>query len=102
MKAVFERLVDIICEKMSESLDSDPTLMSNSAKGEGGLNCTRPIKHFLFVSMLLPVSCVEFRITSPSPFYLKVDRFYLTLFFAIFAVPIIITQRANTLLRVRK
>ncbi|CAE1277584.1 RAB3C [Acanthosepion pharaonis] len=26
VKAVFERLVDIICEKMSESLDTDPTL----------------------------------------------------------------------------
>lgn len=25
VKAVFERLVDIICDKMAESLDSDPT-----------------------------------------------------------------------------
>ncbi|KAK7099720.1 hypothetical protein V1264_022785 [Littorina saxatilis] len=32
VKAVFERLVDIICDKMSESLDSDPTLVSNTAK----------------------------------------------------------------------
>lgn len=32
VKAVFERLVDIICDKMSESLDSDPNL-ANSAKG---------------------------------------------------------------------
>ena len=32
VKAVFERLVDIICEKMSESLDSDAGLASNSAK----------------------------------------------------------------------
>lgn len=28
--AVFERLVDIICDKMSESLDSDPNLISAS------------------------------------------------------------------------
>ncbi|XP_063230369.1 ras-related protein Rab-3 isoform X1 [Bacillus rossius redtenbacheri] len=33
VKAVFERLVDIICDKMSESLDSDPNLMSAGAKG---------------------------------------------------------------------
>ena len=32
VKAVFERLVDIICDKMSESLDSDPTLVSNTTK----------------------------------------------------------------------
>ncbi|XP_076441506.1 ras-related protein Rab-3-like isoform X2 [Babylonia areolata] len=32
VKAVFERLVDIICDKMSESLDSDPTLVSSTAK----------------------------------------------------------------------
>lgn len=31
VKAVFERLVDIICDKMSESLDSDPTLMAGGA-----------------------------------------------------------------------
>lgn len=31
-QAVFERLVDIICDKMSESLDSDPTLVAG-AKG---------------------------------------------------------------------
>ncbi|XP_067829130.1 RAB3D, member RAS oncogene family, a [Heptranchias perlo] len=30
VKQVFERLVDIICVKMSESLDVDPTLISNS------------------------------------------------------------------------
>ncbi|MBN3270722.1 RAB3D protein, partial [Polyodon spathula] len=29
VKQVFERLVDIICEKMNESLDSDPTVMNN-------------------------------------------------------------------------
>jgi Ras-related protein Rab-3C len=29
VKAVFERLVDIICDKMSESLDSDPTIVNN-------------------------------------------------------------------------
>jgi len=32
VKAVFERLVDIICDKMSESLDSDPNMV-NSSKG---------------------------------------------------------------------
>ena len=32
VKSVFERLVDIICDKMSESLDSDPTLV-NAPKG---------------------------------------------------------------------
>ena len=31
-QAVFERLVDIICDKMSESLDNDPGLL-NSSKG---------------------------------------------------------------------
>ncbi|GIY10610.1 ras-related protein Rab-3 [Caerostris darwini] len=30
VKVVFERLVDIICDKMSESLDSDPTLVVSS------------------------------------------------------------------------
>ncbi|XP_029847953.1 ras-related protein Rab-3 isoform X1 [Ixodes scapularis] len=30
VKAVFERLVDIICDKMSESLDSDPALLGGS------------------------------------------------------------------------
>ena len=32
VKAVFERLVDIICDKMSESLDSDPSVV-NASKG---------------------------------------------------------------------
>ncbi|XP_014673381.1 PREDICTED: ras-related protein Rab-3-like [Priapulus caudatus] len=32
VKQVFERLVDIICDKMSESLDTDPTIVS-AAKG---------------------------------------------------------------------
>ncbi|XP_044755277.1 ras-related protein Rab-3 isoform X3 [Coccinella septempunctata] len=32
VKAVFERLVDIICDKMSDSLDTDPTLMSGGGK----------------------------------------------------------------------
>ncbi|GFS09387.1 Ras-related protein Rab-26 [Elysia marginata] len=32
VKAVFERLVDIICDKMSESLDADPTLVNNQSK----------------------------------------------------------------------
>ena len=31
-QAVFERLVDIICDKMSESLDTDPNMV-NSSKG---------------------------------------------------------------------
>lgn len=34
LQAVFERLVDIICDKMSDSLDTDPTLMSGSGKGQ--------------------------------------------------------------------
>ena len=29
MQAVFERLVDMICDKMSESLDADPALNAN-------------------------------------------------------------------------
>eukprot|EP00062_Callorhinchus_milii_P014588 gi/632963917/ref/XP_007898145.1/ PREDICTED: ras-related protein Rab-3B [Callorhinchus milii] len=29
VKQVFERLVDVICEKMSESLDTDPSMISN-------------------------------------------------------------------------
>lgn len=33
VKGVFERLVDIICDRMSESLDSDPTIM-NASKGQ--------------------------------------------------------------------
>ncbi|XP_026474004.1 ras-related protein Rab-3-like, partial [Ctenocephalides felis] len=33
VKNVFERLVDIICDKMSESLDSDPTLVAGGNKG---------------------------------------------------------------------
>ena len=31
LQAVFERLVDMICEKMSESLDADPN--ASSTKG---------------------------------------------------------------------
>ena len=31
VQAVFERLVDMICDKMSESLDGDPNI--NSSKG---------------------------------------------------------------------
>ena len=35
VKAVFERLVDIICDKMSESLDSDPNMIpGGQQKGE--------------------------------------------------------------------
>lgn len=33
-QSVFERLVDIICDKMSESLDSDPTLVAGGNKGQ--------------------------------------------------------------------
>ncbi|XP_067934541.1 ras-related protein Rab-3-like isoform X1 [Watersipora subatra] len=33
VKAVFERLVDIICDKMAESLDSDPNMIPNQQKG---------------------------------------------------------------------
>ena len=33
VKQVFERLVDIICDKMSESLDSDPTIVSGQKPG---------------------------------------------------------------------
>ncbi|CAG0882329.1 unnamed protein product [Cyprideis torosa] len=36
VKAVFERLVDIICDKMSESLDSDPNMMN-----QGGIKGTK-------------------------------------------------------------
>ena len=48
VKAVFERLVDIICDKMSESLDSDPTIGNNQPTkrlteppnpGNGGCQC---------------------------------------------------------------
>lgn len=33
-QAVFETLVDIICDKMSESLDNDPTLMGAGGVGQ--------------------------------------------------------------------
>ncbi|KAL1228025.1 Ras-related protein [Trichinella pseudospiralis] len=50
VKAVFERLVDIICDKMAESLDSDPTMThakgtrltdtpTNRGKQTQGCNC---------------------------------------------------------------
>lgn len=48
VKAVFERLVDIICDKMSESLDSDSAVSNNAqtrqltetpAPPEGGCHC---------------------------------------------------------------
>ncbi|XP_034941844.1 ras-related protein Rab-3 isoform X2 [Chelonus insularis] len=35
VKAVFEQLVDIICDKMSESLDNDPTLMAGTGQAKG-------------------------------------------------------------------
>lgn len=34
VKSVFERLVDIICDKMSDSLDTDHTLLSGGGKGQ--------------------------------------------------------------------
>ncbi|KAK2585387.1 hypothetical protein KPH14_010062 [Odynerus spinipes] len=40
VKAVFEQLVDIICDKMSESLDNDPTLMAGSAGQAKGQRLT--------------------------------------------------------------
>jgi len=42
VKAVFERLVDIICDKMSESLDSDPNL-ANPGKGGQKLGDMGPV-----------------------------------------------------------
>jgi Ras-related protein Rab-3C len=33
VKAVFERLVDIICDKMAESVDSDPSVVTGGAAG---------------------------------------------------------------------
>merc|ERR1712018_699029 len=44
VRAVFERLVDIICDKMSESLDSDPTLNTN--KGTR-LDNAQPTRNYL-------------------------------------------------------
>ncbi|XP_058791507.1 ras-related protein Rab-3 isoform X2 [Phymastichus coffea] len=40
VKAVFETLVDIICDKMSESLDNDPTLMAGGAGQNKGQRLT--------------------------------------------------------------
>ena len=37
VKPVFERLVDIICDKMSESLDNDPTIISGQKPGTTNL-----------------------------------------------------------------
>ncbi|XP_021370687.1 ras-related protein Rab-3-like isoform X2 [Mizuhopecten yessoensis] len=42
VKAVFERLVDIICDKMSESLDSDPSLINSQTKGTRLTENTNP------------------------------------------------------------
>lgn len=42
VKLVFERLVDIICDKMSESLDSDPTIISGQKPGTTKLTPDRP------------------------------------------------------------
>ena len=48
VKSTFETLVDIICEKMSESLDSDPTVVNPSkvtritehpSQQDGSCNC---------------------------------------------------------------
>ncbi|KAF7987650.1 hypothetical protein HCN44_003513 [Aphidius gifuensis] len=40
VKAVFEQLVDIICDKMSESLDNDPNLMAGGAGAAKGQRLT--------------------------------------------------------------
>ena len=40
LQAVFEQLVDIICDKMSESLDNDPTLMAGGAGPAKGQRLT--------------------------------------------------------------
>lgn len=45
VKAVFERLVDIICDKMVESVDSDPTLVSGGA-GKAGVQRLAPGDQF--------------------------------------------------------
>jgi Ras-related protein Rab-3C len=42
VKQVFERLVDIICDKMSESLDSDPTIISGQKPGTTKLTSEKP------------------------------------------------------------
>ncbi|KAJ7386502.1 Ras- protein Rab-3 [Desmophyllum pertusum] len=44
VKQVFERLVDIICDKMSESLDSDPTIISGQKPGTTNLSDKPPQK----------------------------------------------------------
>ena len=44
VKQVFERLVDIICDKMSESLDSDPTIVSGQKPGTTKLS-DKPPQH---------------------------------------------------------
>ena len=38
VKATFDCLVDIICEKMSECVDRDPTLIKNINNGNTGQN----------------------------------------------------------------
>ncbi|CAK9303021.1 unnamed protein product [Gordionus sp. m RMFG-2023] len=40
VKAVFERLVDIICDKMSESLESDPSSVINASSRIAGTRLT--------------------------------------------------------------
>ena len=42
VKQVFERLVDIICDKMSESLDSDPTQITGQKPGITNLSDKPP------------------------------------------------------------
>lgn len=48
VKQVFERLVDIICDKMNESLDGDPSMLTNHKgpslqdtppEGQSGCGC---------------------------------------------------------------
>lgn len=42
VKQVFERLVDIICDKMSETLDSDPTIVNGQKPGTAKLTDKPP------------------------------------------------------------
>ena len=42
MKAVFERLVDIICDKMAESLDADPSMAQPKGTRLDASSANRP------------------------------------------------------------
>ena len=59
-QAVFERLVDIICDKMSESLDSDPTLNTNKGTRldnaqPSNVNCNCWKQFFSFLKSLVSI-----------------------------------------------